>query len=224
MAVTELIGSVAASSGATNTLESSIVGKEDFLKLLVTQLQNQDPLNPSESTEFTAQLAQFSSLEQLTNVNENLEYLHLYQASINNAQSVNFIGKTVKASGDSINVSDGVSEKIYFDLPEDASGTLISVYDKADNLVATINAGALNSGDQSLTWDGTDLEGNSVSDGDYTFKVAATDADGNTIEVSTFTTARITGVTFENGTTYLMAGGKRIPLGDVVEVLETPQS
>ncbi len=224
MAVTELIGSVAASSGTTNISESSVVGKEDFLKLLVTQLQNQDPLNPSESTEFTAQLAQFSSLEQLTNVNENLEYLHLYQASINNAQSVDFIGKTVKAAGDSISVSDGVSEKICFDLPKDASGTLISIYDDADNLVATLNAGSLNSGEQSLTWDGTDSEGNSVSDGDYTFKVAATDADGNTIEVSTFTTARVTGVTFENGTTYLMAGGKRIPLGDVVEVLETPQS
>ena len=148
----------------------------------------------------------------------------MYQASINNAQSVDFIGKTVKASGDSISVSDGVSEKISFNLPEDASGTLISIYDEADKLVATINVGSLNSGEQSLTWDGTDLEGNSVSDGDYTFNVAATDADGNTIEVSTFSTARITGVTFENGTTYLMAGEKRIPLGDIVEVLETLQS
>lgn len=224
MATTEMIGSVAANSGTSSTPASSIVGKEDFLKLLVTQLQNQDPLSPAESTEFTAQLAQFSSLEQLTNVNENLEYLHLYQASINNAQAVGFIGKTVTTQGNNIGVSDGVSENIAFELPGDAAGVTISIYDASGQLAATIEAGALDEGKQSVTWNAEDQEGNTVSDGKYTFEVGAVDSEGNVVEVSTFSRAVVTGVTFEDGVTYLMAGGRKIPMGDVVEVLGNSES
>jgi len=224
MATTELIGSVAANSTTSYAPESSIVGKEDFLKLLVTQLQYQDPLNPAESTEFTAQLAQFSSLEQLTNVNKNLEYLQLYQASINNAQAVDFIGKTITTSGSTVSVSDGVSGNIAFDLPADAAGVTISIYDASGQLTATIEAGALDEGKQSVTWDAEDQEGNKVSDGDYTFEVAAVDSEGNIVEVSTFSKAVVTGVTFEDGVTYLMAGGRKIPMGDVVEVLGSSES
>lgn len=224
MATTDLIGSVAANSGTSSTPTSSIVGKEDFLKLLVTQLQYQDPLNPAESTEFTAQLAQFSSLEQLTNVNENLEYLQLYQASINNAQAVDFIGKTVTTKGNTIGVSDGVSENIAFELPEDAAGVTLSIYDASGQLAATIEAGPLSEGKQSITWNAEDQEGNTVSDGDYTFEVGAVDSEGNVVEVSSFSKAVVTGVTFENGTTYLMAGDRRIPMGDVVEVLGNSES
>jgi flagellar basal-body rod modification protein FlgD len=224
MAITEMIGSVGASGTTNTTSESSLVGKEDFLKLLVTQLQYQDPLNPAESTEFTAQLAQFSSLEQLTNVNENLEYLQLYQASINNAQAVDFIGKTVIANGNNVSVSDGVSENIAIELPEDAADVTISVYDASGELIATIEAGPLDEGKQTITWNAEDQEGNTVSDGDYTFEVGAVDSEGNVVEVSSFNKAVITGVTFENGTAYLMAGDRRIPMGDVVEVLGTSES
>ncbi len=219
MATTEMIGSVASAGANSITSQSSMVGKEDFLKLLVTQLQYQDPLNPAESTEFTAQLAQFSALEQMTNVNENLEYIQLYQASINNAQAVDFIGKTVKTSGDGIRVSNGVSEDIAFELPSDAANVTVSVYDGSGQLVATIEAGALDEGKQSISWDAKNQDGDTVSDGGYTFEVAAVDGEGNTVDASTFTTATVTGVTFENGTTYLMAGDQRIAMGDVVEIL-----
>jgi flagellar basal-body rod modification protein FlgD len=224
MATTEMIGTVAANGGTSSTPASSIVGKEDFLKLLVTQLQYQDPLNPAESTEFTAQLAQFSSLEQLTNVNENLEYLQLYQASINNAQAVDFIGKTVTTKGNSVSVSDGVSENIAFELPGDAADVTISIYDASGQLSATIEAGALGEGKQTITWNAEDQDGNTVSDGDYTFEVGAVDSEGNVVEVSSFSKAVVTGVTFEDGVTYLMAGGRKIPMGDVVEVLGNSES
>ncbi len=224
MAITEMTNAVSASTTASTTSESSIVGKEDFLKLLVTQLQHQDPLNPAESTEFTAQLAQFSSLEQLTNVNKNLDYLMLYQASINNAQAVDFIGKTIKTSGDTIGVSNGVSDEIAFELPSDAANVTVSIYDGSGQLVATIDAGDLGEGKQSVAWDAEDQEGDTVPDGDYTFEVAAVDTEGNTVEASTFSTAVVTGVTFEEGTTYLIAGGKRIPMGDVVEIYGNSES
>ncbi|MGD8888475.1 MAG: flagellar hook capping FlgD N-terminal domain-containing protein, partial [Desulfobacterales bacterium] len=85
-----------------STIESETLDKDDFLNLLITQLQNQDPLKPTDSVEFTAQLAQFSSLEQLSNVNENLKLLQNFQASINNSQAVALIGKEITAKGNSI--------------------------------------------------------------------------------------------------------------------------
>jgi flagellar basal-body rod modification protein FlgD len=224
MATTELIGSVSANSATSTGSGPSIVGKEDFLKLLVTQLQYQDPLNPAESTEFTAQLAQFSSLEQLTNVNKNLEYLQLYQASINNAQAVDFIGKTITASGNTISVSEGVSENITFELPEDAASVTISIYDASGALAGTIETGDLSEGTQSISWNGEDPEGNKVPDGDYTFELAAVDSEGNEVEVSTFTFMTVTGVTFEDGTTYLLAGDRKIAIGDVIAVHESKES
>jgi len=112
---------VTVDSSTFQTSEDNTLGKDDFLNLLITQLQNQDPLSPMDSTEFSAQLAQFSSLEQLSNVNENLETLLLYQGSLNNSQAVSFIGKTITASGDSVLITDGIPDNIHFELAGDAS-------------------------------------------------------------------------------------------------------
>ncbi len=220
MTVTNSIGILNQVSAPVSATDQSAVGKDEFLTMLVTQLQYQDPLNPMEGTEFTAQLAQFSSLEQLTNVNDNLNYLQLYQASLNNAQAVNFIGKTVKASGDSVSVTGGEAEKIQFDLVRDASVTAVYISDSAGNLVKTIEYGALSTGEQGIEWDGTNDDGRSVSDGSYTFDVVATDADGNGVEVSKLIEARIRSITFEEGATYLLSGDVRIAMGDVIEVTE----
>ena len=221
MPATEIIGAATPGGSESYAPEKAVLGKEDFLKLLVEQLKNQDPLNPMESTEFTSQLAQFSSLEQLTNMNESLKYSQLYQSSINNAQAVNFIGKTVKASGNSINVKDGASNQIQFNLAGDAETVNIHIYDASDNLVKTINCGSLSNGDQSMEWDGANDGGETVSDGTYTFEVSAADAGGETIEASTYMTVGVTGVTFKEGNAYLLAGDIEISMSDVIEVTES---
>ena len=89
-------------SRAAQTTESqkSVMGKDDFLQLLVTQLQNQDPLNPADATEFTAQLATFSSLEQLQNINTTLGDVSTSQTVLTNSQAVDYIGKQIQAIGD----------------------------------------------------------------------------------------------------------------------------
>ena len=220
MTVTNPIGMTTPISGQTSAPDKSALGKDEFLRMLVAQLQHQDPLSPMESTEFTSQLAQFSSLEQLTDVNDNLKYLQLYQASLNNAQAVNFIGKTVKASGDSISVTGGVAGKIQFNLAGNAGEANVYVYDSAGNPVKTIECGALSAGGQSIEWDGTNDDGYGVSDGKYSFDVVATDADGNTVDASKIIEAKVTGVTFDEGTTYLLSGDVRIAMGDVIEVTE----
>ena len=95
MTTINAIDSTAASVDTQSSVPVKILGKDDFLSLLVAQLQHQDPLNPAEGTEFTAQLAQFSSLEQLSNINDNLENMELFQTSMTNSQAVSYIGKEI---------------------------------------------------------------------------------------------------------------------------------
>ncbi len=202
----------------TNT--SNILGKDDFLTLLITQLQNQDPLNPTDSTEYTAQLAQFSSLEQLSNINQNLEYLQLFQASINNAQAVSFIGKEITALGDAIQVKEGVADACEFELTADADGVIVNIYNDAGNLVKTIDQGAMEAGRQTVVWDGTDQNGNQIQDGDYTFEIMAVDANDQDVKAITYTSGVVSGVTFIDGTTYFIIENQKIPIADIIEVNE----
>jgi flagellar basal-body rod modification protein FlgD len=110
---------------------------------------------------------------------------------------------------------------MHFELAHDANDVLVHVYDSEGNLIKTIEAGSLNAGEQTVEWDGTDNEGNQVSDGTYTFEVVATDTDGNTINATTFITALVSGVSFKDGTTYLLAGDQEIAIGSVFRVMET---
>ncbi len=207
-------------SGSSST-EASDLGKDAFLNLLVTQLKNQDPLSPLDSTQFTAQLAQFSSLEQLSNVNDNLAILQLYQASINNSQAVGFIGKIVKSLGDTVCLDEDVQAEMNFKLAEEAHEVYIHIYDSTGSFVKTIECGSLDAGDHSIEWDGTDDEGNALPEGTYTFEVIANNADGEEVTATTFIIEKVTGVTFEDGITYLLAGDLKIPVSSVVEVRES---
>jgi flagellar basal-body rod modification protein FlgD len=209
---------VVPSRAQTDTAGSSgTLDKDDFLNLLVTQLQNQDPLEPLDSTEFTAQLAQFSSLEQLTNINENLETLETSQSSINNSQAVGFIGKTVTVAGNSISM-EGDSEEIRFELAENAERVLVGIYDSSGNLVREMSASSLAAGQHVLEWDGRDSQSNQVANGTYTFEVLAVDADNLTVEANTYTEGIVTGITYTSQGTYLVAGDRSFPLANVVEV------
>ncbi len=200
--------------------ETNALDKDAFLKLLVTQLQNQDPLNPLDSTEFTAQLAQFSSLEQLGNINDGVIGVQLIETASNNSQAVNLIGKTVKAYGNSIHLTDGVSDNIQLELGADAEAVYVNIYDSDSNLIKTIESGALSAGEQTLEWDGTDKDGNKVADGAYTFEVSAVDADDNKVDATAFISGTVTSVTFIDTIPCLLAGNKEIPIANVIEVTE----
>lgn len=217
MAITELasVGSAGSSLSASRTNE---MGKDAFLELLVTQLQCQDPLNPMDSTAFTAQLAQFSSLEQLNNVNKNLEYSQLYQASINNSQAVSFIGKEITATGDSISINNGAPASLSFELDAAANEVVVNIYDSSDNLVKIMTPGAIESGEQTMEWDGTDNNGNAVADGEYQFEIMAYDSSGESVNATTYTTGQVKGVTFKDGIAGLLVGSMTVPLGNIIEV------
>ncbi len=222
--LTQSIGKTAQSADNLYAADKTTMGKDDFLKLFVAQLENQDPLSPMESTDFTAQLAQFSSLEQATNTNQKLDYLLLYQSSMNNAQAVNFIGSMVKASGNALSVTEGEASRIQFDLATNAEDVNVYIYDSSNTLVKVIPAGALDKGEQTIEWDGTDENGQTVSDGTYTFEVSARDISGNTVAASTFMTLKVTGATFKDGNAFLLAGDIEISMSDVLEVLKSGDS
>ena len=217
---------VSAIGGATSGLYSpgsQTLGKDDFLKLLVTQLQNQDPMNPTDSTEFVAQLAQFSSLEQMSNVNDNLKVVQLFEQSINNAQAVNFVGKTVKASGSMFELGTGETHEIQYQLGEDADAVYVSIYNSSGEIVKKIEMDQMTAGKQSVVWNGKDENSNAAPAGTYSFSLQAKNKDGEIMESAAFIEEIITGVSYHNGNTYLLAKGIEIPYAAIIEVSE-PES
>ena len=222
--ITNGIDSTTSGGEQLSTAQPTVMGKDDFLNLLIAQLQNQDPLNPTDSTEFTAQLAQFSSLEQLGNVNDNLVELKNFQASINNSQAVSLIGKAITANGNSIQLSDDGPVQCDFSLDNDAVLVVASIYDSTGKYVTDFESKNLSAGQHSLFWDGTDKNGNRVANGNYTFEILAADASGRDIDTTTFFSGTVDKVTFENNTSYLVSGNQKIALGDVIEVAASEEA
>jgi flagellar basal-body rod modification protein FlgD len=215
-----IVGLDQVTSNATETGESekSTMGKDDFLNLLVTQLQNQDPLNPADSTEFTAQLATFSSLEELQNIGSTLETLSTSQMIQIYAKAVDFIGKEVQAVGDEVYLEAGGSVDLEFDLSRDAAEVYVNIYDQDGEFVQNIDAGSMDTGVQSVQWDGMDQYGNPAGQGSYTFEVAAVDADGNSVPTTTYAQGIVQGVYYKNGMAYLVTADQEFEMGEVVQV------
>jgi flagellar basal-body rod modification protein FlgD len=208
----------AATTPSAVSSDTTIMGKNDFLNLLVAQLQHQDPLNPLDSTDFTAQLAQFTSLEQLNNVNTNLESLQSYQAAIKNAQTVDLIGKTVEATGNTVVLRDDSETDLGFDLAQDVEYLSANIYGPEGNFVRTVTTGPLFAGRHSLSWDGRDQEDNRLPAGRYSYDIQATAHDGEAATATPFVSARVTGVNFDGGTPQLRAGDYTISANDIREV------
>lgn len=211
---------VGSRAAQTQDPKASTMGKEDFLNLLVTQLQHQDPLNPMDSTGFTAQLAQFSSLEELQNINETLGSVGNSQTILTNSQAVDYIGKRIQAVGDQLELTSGQPVSIEFNLNQDAAGVYVRIYNQVGEYVQDLEPGPLTAGLQSVSWDGMDHQNQQAPDGTYRYEVMAMDADGNTMSVTSFTSGTVSGVYYKNGLAYLLTASQEIPLGNVVQVYE----
>jgi len=203
------------------TIPKKELGKEDFLTLLVEQLKHQDPLNPMESMEFTAQLAQFSSLEQLFGMNENLAGIQEVLSNQSEETLLELIGKTVKADDNSILVSDGSAISGAYTLDEPADVT-ISIYDSEGSEIRTLYHYGQNAGEYNIDWDGRDNSGEKVEDGIYYHEVAAKDENGDSIDVNTYISGEVTGITYEYGVPYLIIGDKLVSSDNaIIEVTKT---
>lgn len=190
---------------------------QTFMKLLTTQLKNQDPIEPLDTNEFTAQLVQFANVEQNIDTNKNLEELISMQqgSQVNNA--VNYIGKFVQAEGNSGRLQNGVASFAY-ELPSLATTAEVTVTDETGNVVFN-GPGTTNVGQNDVLWDGSNsYTGQTMKDGTYKIAVVAKDADGNKIEAKTFTTGFVTSVNLADGVTKLGIGKIELTLDKILAV------
>ena len=154
--VTAVSATTTTADGAAAMKKATGMNKDDFLKLFVTQLQHQDPLNPQDGNQFIAQLAQLSQVEQAYNTNTNLQGLLTAQNNATVVSAVSFIGKEVLAAGSQVALTTGSPSTLNFRLSEPASSLNIDIRDAAGNLVRTLTSGQTAAGDGSITWDGRD--------------------------------------------------------------------
>jgi len=186
---------------------------------LITKLTHQDPLKPMEDEAFVAELAQFSSLEQMQNMNKNLEQAlewDLMQIqTINNTMATSLIGKEVSASYQGIYLDEINQPAITFTSDEYISEAKVTITDADGNVVRTLGAANLGPGIQTLYWDGRDQQGNRVDEGYYTIAIAATDAAGDSVTTSTLLKGPVTGVSYREGSAFLQVNGVEIPLADI---------
>ncbi|MDP6418800.1 MAG: flagellar hook capping FlgD N-terminal domain-containing protein [Candidatus Krumholzibacteria bacterium] len=204
----------------TSNSRESQLGKDDFLKLLVTQLQHQDPLSPMGNEDFLAQLAQFSSVEQLENINEGTQTGLLMQQSLGNALSTQLIGKEVLLDGSQIDLITGASPTLSFQT-NTSSRVTVRIVDGWGNTVRTLDPGdgeALEAGTHSLSWDGLDDEGQSLAEGSYQVVVEGLDASGNPVSIQARISGLVEAVRFANGSAFLLIDGQEHTLSEVIEV------
>tara|TARA_Y100000294_G_scaffold157766_1_gene159600 strand:- start:1087 stop:1752 length:666 start_codon:yes stop_codon:yes gene_type:complete len=199
--------------------KKSALGKDEFMKLLVAQMSAQDPLDPMDNADFSAQLAQFSALEQMQNVNKNIEDLVQLQTSFNNNMSIDLIDKLVTVPGNNLTISEGKPDTVSYELGKEAKSVSIKMYDSSNNLVASVLKGAKTAGLHEYTWDGKDLTGKVLPDGDYTFKVSAVDSADLPVVTRTHQNSKVTGVVFEDGVSYVVTGNdNKIDVKDITSV------
>ncbi|MCP4343728.1 MAG: flagellar hook assembly protein FlgD [Desulfobulbaceae bacterium] len=182
----------ASSSSITN---DAVMGKEDFLMLLVAQLQNQDPLSPDDPTEFTAQLAQFSSLEQLFSLNEGMENMVNSNANSDRFATLNTIGKDVAYNGSSFTFT-GTPVEIGYQLDGQASEVTLSFQHKGVTM-ATINGEELTDGSHFITWHGQLTDGTTAPPGDYEIVLQAKAAADESVGAAPLVRSEVTGVDLE---------------------------
>ncbi len=212
------VGSGDAGGVALAASKQELLGKEDFLNLLVAQLKNQDPLNPMEGTEFTAQLAQFSSLEQLRNIYGGIGNLQDGQEALNRTEALAYIGKAAKIADDAVSIAGGEAEPIRFRLDADAAAAVVSITDAAGNPVRIFDRESLSEGDHVIDWDGKNGQGKPLDDGAYRVEVAAFDTENEQVTATPYTVAPISGMSAGTGEAVLLAGNRRITVGDILEV------
>jgi flagellar basal-body rod modification protein FlgD len=190
-----------------------------FLNLLTTELQNQDPTSPMDATQFTNQLVGFSQLEQELNTNSNLQTLISNQQSQSLGSSLGYLGHTVIASGNSVQVEDGESTTIDYSLASSAASATVTVTNSSGQIVGSF-AGPTAAGLNSISFDGTIPGGATLPPGDYTFSVTAASASGASVAATTYTSGTVTGIDTSNGTTLLLLGDLPVTAGNVVQVTQ----
>jgi flagellar basal-body rod modification protein FlgD len=192
------------------------MGKDEFMKLLTFQLQNQDPMNPMDQSKFTGELAQFSQLEQLTNLNKKFDDGNKAQGIQDKFYAASFVGKKIVTNGSTLNLKNsGDSGEVLFKLDGDASKVMVRILDEKNNVMGEIWKEGMSGGSHQVTWDGVALDGSPAVKGTYRAQVKAWDHSGNAVGTKTEATGIVQSVTFDEGEPVLTVEGQKVFLRDV---------
>ncbi|MCG5054401.1 MAG: flagellar hook assembly protein FlgD [Myxococcales bacterium] len=196
---------------------SKELGKDQFLKLMLAQLQNQDPTQPQDSQAFVAQLAQFSSVEQLENANTRLDDILMAQASNSQIAATSFVGKQASFVSESLTLNAGQPARTTAQLQGEATEVTASIYEDG-KVVRTLKLGPQTAGPVNVTWDGRREDGSLAGVGTYKVELDAKNKTGDPVGVSMRQSGSVDGVSFENGAPELLIDGQRVSMSQVIEI------
>ena len=210
------------SSSTTTTTSSSSTSLDltssDFITLMVQQLQNQNPLDPTDTDTYMSQLVSFASYDTESSINDQLSTIVDSLDSTVSDNGLGYIGYTVNATGSTTTLADGEATWTYT-LDSDAADTTITIYDEDGNEVWS-GDGETDAGTYTFSWDGVTSDGTQLEDGgQYTIEVSATDEDGDDVSGSTTIVGKVTGLDVEDGDSMLMIGDASVAVENVISIL-----
>jgi flagellar basal-body rod modification protein FlgD len=216
MAVSDVSINTALNQQSKTALASSKLADDfsQFLTLLTVQLQNQDPLSPMDSTEFTNQLVAFAGVEQQINSNQKLDSLVALQLNdaLSGAQS--YVGKTVSYVSSEFDYT-GEPMKVKYSMPSEAVTSKINILDETGKVVYSTEGGKT-AGAHNFTWDGTLTSGGKAGPGTYEISIDAADSNEEPIEVTSVVNGRVRGTEMQNGQVFLLVGERAVAISTVI--------
>jgi flagellar basal-body rod modification protein FlgD len=209
------------SSKKMRTVGNAELGKDAFMNLLLTQMKSQDPTNPLKSHEMAAQLAQFTSLEKLTNIEAGITGLRTESKPDKNFEALALIGKSVTTDSTKIGRTDQkATHDLKFRLMADAQKADISIKDAKGNVVRKLTFNNLKTGKNNLTWNGQYEDGTQAPIGDYTMEIDARGSNGNKIFAQMKAQGVITGINFTSHGPQVLIGKEAIDLTEIKSISE----
>ena len=216
------------STAAGQSAQTTQVGQQElssnfsqFLKLLTTQMQNQDPMNPMDSSQFTQQLVEYSQVEQQLNTNTKLDNLTTLSMNSTLSLALGYVGKDITYTSADMNFDGATPVSISYNLPTTATTSIANIVDSTGNTIDTFPVSGT-SGTNNISWDGKQSDGTTAPSGTYSLQIVATDATGAAETVTTAVTGLVHGVENQNGVPNLLVGSRAVPLGNVINANSPP--
>ena len=215
----DYIAAMQQNSNPSATAPNQQLGQADFLRLLTTQLQNQDPNQPMDPTKFVTDLTQMSQLEATQNMNDSIKAMTLGFQNLQTMQASSLIGRSVQAIGDKMSHTQGVASQFRLNLDQPLKDVKVVVTDK-NGPVKELSYGDLKAGEKVVSWDGTDEQGNASPSGEYTLTVYGKDDQGQIQAIKTVVPSKVNTVEVnkDGSMTLTLATGQRVKMSDVREI------
>lgn len=190
-----------------------------FLTLLTTQLQNQDPTDPLDTNQFTEQLVQFSQVEQQINANQKLDDLVALSINDGITNALSFVGLNASYISSELSYDGETASTIRYSLDSTAASSTINIFDQSRSLIFS-GEGSTTQGTHEFTWDGTDLLGNQVPEGTYSISIDSLDAQDEPISTTTVVTGIVRGIEQQDGVVFALVGERAIPTASILNAQE----